>query len=159
SKGGGVFSRQEKSIALTPEICALLGIERGAMPPRELISAILRAKADLLWFGGIGTYVRASGESDEEVGDRANDGLRVAAAELRVAVVGEGANLAVTQRGRIEFARAGGRINTDAVDNSAGVNSSDMEVNIKIALGPPVREGRLTTPQRDRLLAGMTDDV
>ncbi|MGE0230218.1 MAG: NAD-glutamate dehydrogenase [Flavobacteriaceae bacterium] len=159
SKGGGVFSRKEKSIKLTPQIRELLGIDSDALAPYALISAILKARADLLWFGGIGTYVRASSESDDQVGDRANDILRVAASELNVTVIGEGANLGVTQRGRIEFALAGGRINTDAIDNSAGVNSSDMEVNIKIALGTVVREGSLSTAQRNRLLADMTGEV
>ncbi len=121
--------------------------------------AILKCKTDLLWFGGIGTYVRASSERDEEVGDRANDALRVAAAEVNAKVIGEGANLGVTQRGRIEFAARGGRINTDFIDNSAGVNTSDQEVNIKIAIAPATRAGKLDPDARKKLLAAMTDDV
>ncbi len=121
--------------------------------------AVLKCKTDLLWFGGIGTYVRASGERDEEVGDRANDALRVAASELDARVVGEGANLGVTQRGRIEFAARGGRINTDFIDNSAGVNTSDQEVNIKIAIQPAASAGRLGPEARKKLLADMTEDV
>jgi glutamate dehydrogenase len=113
----------------------------------------------LLWFGGIGTYVRASDETDADAGDRANDALRITGTELRAKVVGEGANLGMTQRGRIEFAARGGRLNTDFIDNSAGVNTSDQEVNIKIALGPAVRAGRLTTDARNVLLTEMTDDV
>ncbi|OYW59223.1 MAG: hypothetical protein B7Z30_06985, partial [Rhizobiales bacterium 12-68-15] len=123
------------------------------------MTAILRAEADLLWFGGIGTYVRASFESDAQVGDRANDAIRIAAGELRVKAVGEGANLGMTQRGRIEAARRGVRLNTDAIDNSAGVNTSDVEVNIKIALSTPVAEGVLSAPDRAALLGEMTDEV
>ncbi|NWG46027.1 MAG: NAD-glutamate dehydrogenase [Alphaproteobacteria bacterium] len=159
SKGGGVFSRRQKSVALSPEIRAALGIEADRLPPAELIRAILRAEVDLLWFGGIGTYVKARGESDTEVGDRANDPVRVTARELRAKVIGEGANLAVTQRGRIEFAHEGGRINTDAIDNSAGVDSSDHEVNLKILFNRAMDEGTLTRPDRDALLAQMTDEV
>ncbi|ESR26406.1 NAD-glutamate dehydrogenase [Lutibaculum baratangense] len=159
SKGGGVFSRQAKSIPLSPEMQAITGIGRASAAPTEIIKAILKAEADLLWFGGIGTYVRSSGETDEQVGDRANDPVRIAGAELRAKVVGEGANLGVTQLGRIEFARRGGRINTDAIDNSGGVNSSDLEVNIKIALQPLVSSGELPLPQRNRLLAEMTEEV
>ena len=120
---------------------------------------ILKCETDLLWFGGIGTYVRASAETEADAGDRANDALRVTGAELRAKVVGEGANLGMTQRGRIEFAARGGRLNTDFIDNSAGVNTSDQEVNIKIALGPAVRTGRLTTNARNALLTEMTEDV
>jgi glutamate dehydrogenase len=159
SAGGGVFSRQAKSIPLSPEVRRALGIETAQAAPADVISAILKAPVDLLWFGGIGTYVRARGESDADVGDRANDAVRVAAADLRAKVIGEGANLGVTQRGRIEAARAGVRLNTDAIDNSAGVNTSDVEVNIKIALSQPVREGRLDEPGRLALLAEMTEDV
>src|SRR5690606_39471882 len=114
-----------------------------------IIRAILRAQVDLLWFGGIGTYVRGSGESDQEVGDRANDAIRVAAAEVGARVIGEGANLGVTQRGRIEFGRLGGACNSDAIDNSAGVNSSDMEVNIKIAFAAAMRRKKLTRVARN----------
>jgi glutamate dehydrogenase len=138
---------------------ALLGVDAAGMTPAELMRAVLRCKVDLLWFGGIGTYIRASGERDEEVGDRANDALRVAAAEINARVVGEGANLGVTQRGRIEFAARGGRINTDFIDNSAGVNTSDQEVNIKIAIQPATRSGKLSADARKKLLADMTDDV
>ncbi|MCT8972381.1 NAD-glutamate dehydrogenase [Microbaculum marinisediminis] len=159
SRGGGVFSRQMKAIPLSPQMQDLLGIHRKTATPSELISAILRLEADLLWFGGIGTYVRASEETDDHVGDRANDSIRITAAQMRVKVVGEGANLGMTQRARIEFALAGGRINSDAIDNSAGVNSSDMEVNIKIALGSEMRKGSLTLAQRNDLLVEMTEEV
>ena len=159
STGGGVFARSQKSIALSPQISALLGVEHASMTPSELMNAILKCETDLLWFGGIGTYVRASGEADEQVGDRANDPIRVTAAELRAKAIGEGANLGVTQRGRIEFATRGGRINTDFIDNSAGVNSSDQEVNIKIALAPALASGRLPADERGAFLASMTDDV
>jgi glutamate dehydrogenase len=123
------------------------------------MSAILNCDADLLFFGGIGTYVRAAGETDEQVGDRANDAIRVTGADLNCKVIGEGANLGMTQRGRIEAAQKGVRLNTDAIDNSAGVNTSDLEVNIKIALGGPVRTGTLTLPDRNALLTDMTDEV
>src|SRR4029077_15494369 len=127
--------------------------------PSELIRALLKAPVDLLFFGGIGTYVRAADESDEAAGDRANDAVRVAGSELRCKVIGEGANLGMTQRGRIEAALAGVRLNTDAIDNSAGVNTSDMEVNIKIALSIPVRDGRIAMAARNVLLVGMTEEV
>ncbi len=159
SKGGGVFSRSAKSIPVSDEMKALLGLDTGSVTPAELIRAVLTCRTDLLWFGGIGTYVRASGERDEDVGDRANDALRVTGTELNAKVVGEGANLGVTQRGRIEFAQRGGRINTDFIDNSAGVNTSDQEVNIKIALQPATRAGRIDPEARRALLAEMTDDV
>ncbi|MDJ0931456.1 NAD-glutamate dehydrogenase [Breoghania sp.] len=159
SKGGGVFPRQAKSIDLTPEIQATLKLNKQRAAPSEVMSAILRANADLLWFGGIGTYVRATTETDADAGDRANDAIRVTATELNCKVIGEGANLGVTQKARIEFVRKGGRCNSDAIDNSAGVNSSDMEVNIKITLGAAVRSGRLTTESRNSLLAAMTDEV
>ncbi len=159
SRGGGIFPRTAKSIPLSPEVRALLGLNKVEATPNEVMTAILRAEADLLWFGGIGTYVRASFESDAQVGDRANDAIRIAAGELRVKAVGEGANLGMTQRGRIEAARRGGRINTDAIDNSAGVNTSDVEVNIKIALSTPVAEGVLSAPDRAALLGEMTDEV
>jgi glutamate dehydrogenase len=159
SRGGGVFARAAKSIPIGPEIATLLGIGAGTLTPNDLMHALLKSKADLLWFGGIGTYVRASNESDAEVGDRANDAIRVPAAELGVKVVGEGANLGMTQRARIEFAQRGGRLNTDFIDNSAGVNTSDQEVNIKIALGPASRSGKLSADARSRLLAAMAADV
>jgi glutamate dehydrogenase len=159
SRGGGVFPRSAKAIPLSPEMKALLGLDADTLTPAELIRAVLECKTDLLWFGGIGTYVRASAERDADVGDRANDGLRVTAAEVNARAIGEGANLGVTQRARIEFAQRGGRINTDSIDNSAGVNTSDQEVNIKIALQPAVRAGRLDGGMRLRLLADMTGDV
>jgi glutamate dehydrogenase len=158
SKGGGVFSRAAKEIRLSADAQKLFGVgER--LTPQDLIRAILKAPVDLIFFGGIGTYIRAAEESDEAVGDRANDAVRVAAKDLRCKVIGEGANLGMTQRGRIEAALRGIRLNTDAIDNSAGVNTSDMEVNLKIALSVPVRDGRLTMDGRNALLAEMTDDV
>ncbi|MBH0237257.1 NAD-glutamate dehydrogenase [Methylobrevis albus] len=159
SPGGGVFSRSAKSISLSPEIQAVLGFARDRATPAEVMRAILRAPVDLMWFGGIGTYVRGPGESDAEAGDKANDALRIAAGELRAKVVGEGANLGLTQRARIAYAAGGGRVNSDAIDNSAGVNSSDVEVNIKIALRRAVLAGRLQLADRNTLLASMTDDV
>ncbi|HEV2061735.1 MAG TPA: NAD-glutamate dehydrogenase, partial [Solirubrobacteraceae bacterium] len=159
SAGGGVWPRTAKSIALSEQARRALGIELEEVTPNELIRAILRAPVDLLWNGGIGTYVRASTETDADVGDKANDAVRVRAAELRCRVVGEGGNLGLTQRARIEYALAGGGINTDAIDNAGGVNSSDREVNIKILLDSVVRAGELTRKQRDRLLTKMTDDV
>ncbi|GJD29164.1 NAD-specific glutamate dehydrogenase [Methylobacterium adhaesivum] len=159
SRGGGVFSRSLKTIPLSPEIAAVLGVEAAEATPAEVMQAILKAPADLLWFGGIGTYVRATTETDAEAGDRANDAVRITGADVRAKVVGEGANLGMTQRGRIEAARAGIRLNTDAIDNSAGVNTSDVEVNIKIALMGPERDGRLNAAARNALLVGMTDEV
>lgn len=159
SRGGGIFSRNEKSIKLSAEIKQMLGVSDGAMSPSQLMKVILRAEADLLWFGGIGTYVKGELESNADVGDRANDAIRVSAKELNVKVIGEGANLGITQAGRMDFAAVGGRVNTDAIDNSAGVNSSDLEVNIKIALGQAVQAGRLTTERRNKVLASMTEDV
>jgi glutamate dehydrogenase len=159
SKGGGVFPRSAKSVPLSPEARALLGITKSDAAPAEVVNAILKAPVDLLWFGGIGTYVRASNETDEKVGDRANDAIRVSASQLRCKVIGEGANLGMTQRGRIEAALRGVRLNTDAIDNSAGVNTSDVEVNIKIALSAPVREGKLSAEDRNLLLASMTEEV
>jgi glutamate dehydrogenase len=159
SKGGGVFPRSAKSIPLSDEMRVLLDIDKPQATPAEVMNAILKARVDLLWFGGIGTYIRASTETDEQVGDRANDAIRISGPEVRAKVVGEGANLGVTQRGRIEAAQSGVRLNTDAIDNSAGVNTSDVEVNIKIALTTPERDGRLTQDQRNELLADMTEDV
>ncbi|MBB6124636.1 NAD-glutamate dehydrogenase [Sphingobium subterraneum] len=159
SKGGGVFPRTLKSITLTPEMQAIIGTQDTDMEPVALISALLRAQADLLWFGGIGTYVKAASQSHSEVGDPANDRLRINAEDLRVRVVGEGANLGVTQAGRIAFSLGGGRINTDFIDNSAGVDCSDNEVNIKIALNREMLEGRLSFEDRNALLTRMTDDV
>ncbi len=159
SKGGGIIDRSAKSVQLTAEMQKLFGIEEKSVPPNTLISAMLRAEVDLLWFGGIGTYIKSTSESHGDAGDRANDGLRVDGSELRCKVVGEGANLGATQLGRIEFARAGGRINSDSIDNSAGVDCSDHEVNIKIALGQVVGRGDMTEKQRNNMLIEMTDDV
>ncbi len=159
SQGGGVFSRAAKSIPISPEMQTMLGIETATLTPAELINAVLKCETDLLWFGGIGTYIRGSQETNEHVGDRANDAIRITGAEVRAKVIGEGANLGVTQLGRIEFAGRGGRLNTDFIDNSAGVNSSDQEVNIKIALGPAMASGRLDATARLALLASMTEDV
>ncbi len=158
SKDGGVYPRTAKDIQLSPEAQKLFGVGEH-LTPQELIRAVLQAPADLIFFGGIGTYVRASDEADESVGDRANDPIRVAGKDLRCKVIGEGANLGMTQRGRIEAAFRGIRLNIDAIDNSAGVNTSDMEVNIKIALSIPVRDGRLTMDGRNALLVEMTDEV
>jgi len=159
SKGGGVFERNVKSIALTPQIQAAFGLAVDQMTPAELIRAMLRAPVDLLWFGGIGTYVKASSESAADAGDRANDALRIDGREIAARVVGEGANLGVTQRGRIEYALKGGRINSDAIDNSAGVDTSDHEVNLKILLNAVVAAGGLDRAGRDKQLAAMTDEV
>jgi glutamate dehydrogenase len=161
SAGGGVWPRSAKSVPVGAEVRAALGIDEGvvALSPPELIGAILRAPVDLLWNGGVGTYVKASGESHAEAGDKANDAVRVDGRELRARVVGEGGNLGFTQRGRIEFARGGGRINTDAIDNSAGVDCSDHEVNIKVLLDRLVAAGALDRAARDALLAEMTDEV
>jgi glutamate dehydrogenase len=159
SEGGGIFSRQSKSVPLSPQVQAMLGLAKAKATPQEVMNAILRMKVDLLWFGGIGTYIRAASESDADVGDRANDAIRITAAEVGARVIGEGANLGMTQLARIAFNRRGGRSNSDAIDNSAGVNSSDMEVNIKIALGAAVRANRLSLVDRNELLAEMTDEV
>ncbi|WEK02695.1 MAG: NAD-glutamate dehydrogenase [Candidatus Devosia phytovorans] len=159
SAGGGVFSRSLKAIPLTAEMQAALGLNVPHATPAEVMTAILKAEVDLLWFGGIGTYVRAAGETDAEVGDRANDAIRITGAEVRAKVIGEGANLGVTQRGRVDYALKGGRINTDAIDNSAGVNSSDLEVNIKIALAPLLADGSIDIEARNAFLVTMTDEV
>ncbi|MFD6300558.1 NAD-glutamate dehydrogenase [Streptomyces sp. NPDC060235] len=161
SAGGGVFPRSAKAIPVNAHIREALGIESkvAKMTPADLMRAILQAPVDLLWNGGIGTYVKSSAESNAEVGDKANDAIRVDGAELRVKVVGEGGNLGLTQLGRIEFAQTGGKINTDAIDNSAGVDTSDHEVNIKILLNAVVANGDLTVKQRNKLLAEMTDEV
>jgi glutamate dehydrogenase len=159
SKGGAVFPRTLKSIPLSAEVRTLLGLETASAAPNDVIRAILRMPVDLLWNGGIGTYVKASDERNAEVGDRTNDALRINGRELRAKVVGEGGNLGLTQRGRIEYALAHGRLNTDFIDNSAGVNTSDVEVNIKILLNPQVAEGRLSRTDRNRLLARMTNEV
>jgi glutamate dehydrogenase len=161
SKGGGVHPRSAKKIPLTPQVREALGIPGGvsSLTPDELIHAILTAPVDLMWNGGIGTYVKASGETHAEVGDKANDVLRADATELRCKVIGEGGNLGLTQRARIEFALGGGLVNTDFIDNSAGVDTSDHEVNIKILLDQVVRDGELTDKQRDTLFLEMTDEV
>ena len=159
SKGGGVFSRSLKSIEISPEIAALTGVDKAQVTPAELISALLKSPCELLWFGGIGAYIKARSESHADVGDKTNDALRVDAEDLRAQVIGEGANLGVTQKGRIAAARNGVRINTDAIDNSAGVDTSDHEVNIKILLADVVRSGALKLEARDKLLESMTDEV
>ncbi len=161
SAGGGVYSRSSKSIKISPEVRRALGVpaKTVAMTPAELMRAILVADVDLLWNGGIGTYVKAATESDAEVGDKANDAIRVNGGDLRCRCVGEGGNLGLTQQGRIEYALAGGRINTDFIDNSAGVDTSDHEVNIKILLDQVVANGDLTEKQRNDLLASMTEEV
>ena len=159
SPGGGVYAREAKSIEVSPEVKAMLGLKADRVTPNDMIRAMLTAAVDLLWNGGIGTYVKASTESHEQARDKANDGLRVDAAELRCRVVGEGGNLGFTQLARVEFALNGGHIYTDAIDNSAGVDCSDHEVNIKILLDKLVAGGDLTTKQRNLLLSEMTDDV
>jgi glutamate dehydrogenase len=159
SQGGGVFSRSLKAIPLALEVRALLDLDKPQATPFEVMRAILKARVDLLWFGGIGTYIRASGENDDLVGDRTNDPIRVTGSDVRARVIGEGANLGATQRGRVEAAQKGIKLNTDAIDNSAGVNTSDVEVNLKIALARPERDGRLSQNDRNSLLAAMTDEV
>ncbi len=159
SAGGGVHARSQKSIAITSEVKAALEIDADALTPAELVSAILKAPVDLIYNGGIGTYVKATSETHAAVGDRANDAVRVNGSELRCKVFVEGGNLGCTQLGRIEFAQAGGRINTDAIDNSGGVDTSDHEVNIKILFSLPIAEGKLTVEERNAELAAMTDDV
>ena len=161
SKGGGVFSRSAKSIAITPEMRGALSLPKTAksMSPNELIRNILKSEAELLWFGGIGTYIKESHESDADTGDRGNDAIRINATDLRCKVIGEGANLGCTQKGRIEYALHNGRNNTDAIDNSAGVDCSDHEVNIKILVNQVVADGDMTMKQRNALLEKMTDEV
>lgn len=161
SAGGGVHPRSAKSIPLNSHVREALGIDPSVskMTPADLMQTILKAPVDLVWNGGIGTYIKAVSESNADVGDKANDAVRVNGEDLRAKVVGEGGNLGATQLGRIEFARSGGRINTDAIDNSAGVDTSDHEVNIKILLNGLVRDGDMTVKQRNKLLADMTDEV
>ncbi len=159
SKGGGIYERRAKSITLSPEACATFGSGPESLSSQQLIQALLRQPVDLLWFGGIGTYVKASQESQADAGDRANDSLRVDAPSLRAKVVGEGANLAITQRARIEYALNGGKLNTDAIDNSAGVDTSDHEVNIKIGVGDLVATSHIEAKDRASFLASMTDEV
>ncbi len=159
SAGGGIYPRTAKEIPLTGEIRALTGLSAEKASPAQLMSALLKAPVDLLFFGGIGTFVKASSQSNLDAGDRTNDAIRVNGSEVRAKVIGEGANLGVTQLGRIEYARGGGRINTDAIDNSAGVDTSDHEVNLKILLGGPLRRQELAADARDALLNEMTEDV
>ncbi|WP_372763643.1 NAD-glutamate dehydrogenase [Litorivivens sp.] len=159
SKGAAIFSRKDKRVTPSREACEALALEPRDYTPDELIHALLKAPVDLLWNGGIGTYVKAENETHQQVGDRANDAIRVNGNELRCAVVGEGGNLGLTQAGRIEFCRNGGRCNSDFIDNSAGVDSSDNEVNIKILLNQLIAEGKLDTKQRNALLRKMTRDV
>ncbi len=159
SKGGGVFDRTAKSIKVSKQMKDLYEIENDTITPNELIIKLLKAEVDLLWNGGIGTYVKASTESNDQVGDKANDELRINGNELRCKCVGEGGNLGFTQKGRIEYARNGGRINTDAIDNSAGVDCSDHEVNIKIALGKAMEAEKLTLKARNKFIESMTDEV
>ena len=159
SSGGGIFPRSAKSIPLSPEVRRRLAVEAEVLTPNELIRALLKAPVDLLWNGGIGTYVKASDERHSDVGDKASDALRVDGRELRCRVVAEGGNLGFTQRGRIEYALLGGRINTDAIDNSAGVDCSDHEVNLKILLNALVAAEEMTEKQRNHLLANMTEEV
>jgi glutamate dehydrogenase len=159
SEGGGVFSRTLKSVPLSEQIKALLDLKADHLTPAELISAILKARVELLYLGGIGTYVKAASENNLQVGDKANDAVRIDGRDLRCKVVGEGANLGFTQAGRIEYALGGGRIDTDAIDNSAGVDTSDHEVNIKILTGMAERSQKLKATDRDALLASMTDEI
>ncbi|NKB20063.1 MAG: NAD-glutamate dehydrogenase [Alphaproteobacteria bacterium] len=160
SAGGGIFERAAKSIKVTPQMRKAFDLPAGdTVTPNELIHAMLIAEVDLLWFGGIGTYIKSRDENNVEVGDRANDTLRINGGQLRAKIVGEGANLGATQLGRIEYSKSGGRINTDFIDNSAGVGCSDHEVNIKILLGMATRSGKLTFAKRNKVLADMTQDV
>ena len=159
SKGGGIFERSAKSIKISPEIQEILKISEDELSPNDLMRAILKAPVDLLWNGGIGTYVKSQDETNQDVGDKANDLLRINGNELNCKVVGEGGNLGFTQKGRIEFARNGGRINTDAMDNSAGVDCSDHEVNIKIALISAMKSKKINLEERNKILEAMTDDV
>ncbi|MGH6829166.1 MAG: NAD-glutamate dehydrogenase domain-containing protein, partial [Rhizomicrobium sp.] len=157
--GGGVFARTAKEIPLSPQVQSLIGARQAKLPPQALVKALLKAKTDLLWFGGIGSFVKSAQQSNLDCGDRANDAVRVNGSEVAATVIGEGANLGVTQLGRVEYARAGGRIDTDAVDNSAGVDTSDHEVNLKILFSGPYRRGELDSQERDALLVSMTEEV
>jgi len=159
AQGGGIYPRTLKEIPLTAAVKALTGLTSDTATPAEVMKALLKAEVDLLWLGGIGTYVKASTQSHLEAGDRANDAIRINGKDLRAKVVGEGANLGLTQLGRIEYAQSGGRLNTDAIDNSAGVDTSDHEVNLKILMGGALRRGELKAEARDTLLASMTDEV
>ena len=159
SKGGGVFPRSAKSITLSKEIQKLTGLGDDEVTPNELMQALLKSQCELLWFGGIGTYIKSDVETNQQVRDKANDAIRINGLELKAKVIGEGANLGATQAGRIEFAKNGGRVNTDAIDNSAGVDCSDNEVNIKILLSAAIDNGELKSARRVKLLESMTDDV
>ena len=159
SRGSAIYERSAKTIKLSPEIIKRFGMEKSTVTPNDLLSAMLRAKTDLLWFGGIGTYLKSSDESHPEVGDRANDAIRIDARELNCKIIGEGANLGVTQRARVEAALGGVRLYADFIDNSAGVDCSDHEVNIKILIDTAIRKGQLKASQRTALLARMTDEV
>jgi glutamate dehydrogenase len=159
SRGGGVFERRAKTVKITPEMKAVFEIKEDQLTPADLIRYILKAPVDLIWFGGIGTFIKASSEQNNDVGDRLNDALRIDGIEVRASVIAEGANLGVTQLGRIEYAKNGGRINTDAIDNSAGVDCSDHEVNLKILLGQVIKEHKLDLDKRNQLLKSMTDEV
>ena len=159
SKGGGIFSRHAKSVAVSAEMKERFDIKAGRMTPNELIRSLLRAPVDLIWNGGIGTYVKAINESHADVGDKANDPLRINGCELRARVVGEGGNLGLSQLGRVEYSLQGGALNTDFIDNSGGVDCSDHEVNIKILLNDIVASGDMTVKQRNKLLESMTEDV
>jgi glutamate dehydrogenase len=159
SKGGGVFSRAEKSVALTPEIQTLLGTEETQLHTEEVIRILLTLNVDLLYNGGLGTYIKSSQEDNREVGDKSNDAVRVDGGNVRAKVVGEGGNLGVTQKGRIEYAIKGGLINTDAIDNSGGVDCSDREVNLKILFGPLINKGKMTIDERNKILKSLTSEV
>jgi glutamate dehydrogenase len=159
SKGAALYERNAKTLTLTPQIKKLFGFSRDKVTPNDLLKVMLQAEADLLWFGGIGTYIKADSESHADAGDRANDAIRIDGADIRAKVIGEGANLGTTQLGRIEYAMKGGRLNTDSIDNSAGVDCSDHEVNIKILIDHYVQSGKMTEKQRNKLLATMTDEV
>lgn len=161
SKGGRIYLRSEKTLSLTPEIQKRFDLDKAVVTPTELIRAMLKSRTDLLYFGGIGTYIKSTDETSQDAGDRSNDALRIDASEVRAKVIGEGANLALTQRGRIEFAKHGGRLNTDFIDNSAGVDTSDHEVNIKILMSDIANnpKHKMTRAARDKLLTEMTDDV
>lgn len=161
SEGGRIFSRKDKSLKLTPEIQKRFDIEESEVSPNRLIRAMLKARTDLLWFGGIGTYIKSSNETHADVGDKGNDNLRINAPEIRAKVLGEGANLAITQAARIEYAQNGGHLNADYIDNAGGVASSDDEVNIKILMGEVLRKSKyeMDIKKRNKLLASMTEDV
>lgn len=159
SEGGGVFSRAAKWIPVSPQMQARLGIRETRLPPNELISALLQAPVDMLWNGGIGTYVKAAGETHDDVGDKSNDAVRIDSHQLQCGVLGEGGNLGFTQLARIGFARTGGAANTDFIDNAGGVDCSDHEVNIKILLNERVRSGKMTLRQRNQMLRAMTPEV